>query len=261
MTDISDKLYISTIADDAAETAREYGLGLEIAEFTTAFNMDEDFKTWNDKTLDNMKGVERFIFHAPFNELCPAAIDPLIAGVAKVRYNQAYDLMTKYGVNTMIVHSGFMPDLYDEGWFTEKSIGFWKNFLAGKPAGFKLFIENTFERSPGIMSRIIRAVRDQRFGMCLDIGHTEATGKGVPLIEWVEQTIPLIRHVHLHNNYGESDSHNALCDGNIDVAAAIGAITEAAPDATFTIEARHAKTSAEWLRAGGFLQRVGQANE
>ena len=37
------KFYLSTIAPDAAPLAREHGLGLEIAEFCTAWNMDEKF--------------------------------------------------------------------------------------------------------------------------------------------------------------------------------------------------------------------------
>ena len=35
--------YLSTIAADAVRVAAEYGLGLEIAEYCTAWNMDERF--------------------------------------------------------------------------------------------------------------------------------------------------------------------------------------------------------------------------
>lgn len=38
-----DKIYISTTASDAAEVARRWGLGIEIAEFCTAWNMDDKF--------------------------------------------------------------------------------------------------------------------------------------------------------------------------------------------------------------------------
>ena len=38
-----DKIYISTTASDAAEVARRWGLGLEIAEYCTAWNMDDEF--------------------------------------------------------------------------------------------------------------------------------------------------------------------------------------------------------------------------
>ena len=38
-----EKIYLSTIAPDASRIAREYGFGLEIAEYCTAWNMDEKF--------------------------------------------------------------------------------------------------------------------------------------------------------------------------------------------------------------------------
>ena len=37
------RFYLSTISPDAPETARPYGLGREIAEYCTAYNMDERF--------------------------------------------------------------------------------------------------------------------------------------------------------------------------------------------------------------------------
>ena len=43
MGDLREILYLSTTAEDAPELARENGLGLEIAEFCTASNMDRDY--------------------------------------------------------------------------------------------------------------------------------------------------------------------------------------------------------------------------
>ena len=40
MKDLRERLYISTTAEDAPALAREHGLGLEIADFCTAYNMD-----------------------------------------------------------------------------------------------------------------------------------------------------------------------------------------------------------------------------
>ena len=37
---IGERLYVSTVASDAPETAEEFGLGLEIADFCTASNLD-----------------------------------------------------------------------------------------------------------------------------------------------------------------------------------------------------------------------------
>ena len=254
MIDLAGKLYISTIADDAAGLALEYGLGLEITEFCTAYNMDVDFEKWDGIVRRKMRGIGRFTFHAPYNELCPAAIDPLVADVARTRYRQAYVLMRGYGINAMVAHAGFLPVLYHESWFVEKSAVFWKEFLSDKPADFRLYLENMLEPSPDMLCDIIGAVDDERFKLCLDIGHAANSGIDASIEKWIGRTLPYLGHVHLNNNHGDYDSHNALGDGNIDVRSAIRRIAGAAPDVTFTLESAAAGSSIDWLRANSFLR-------
>lgn len=253
MKRISDRLYISTIADNAGDIARERGCGLEIAEFCTAFNMDIDFSKWDKQVRDKMKGIDFFAFHAAFNELCPAAVDPMIVGVAKRRYRQAYDLMAGYGISAMIAHSGFVPLLYDKGWFAAKSVQFWREFISEKPDQFRLFIENVLEDSPDILLEIAGTINDDRLRLCLDIGHAAYMGKGIPVTEWAERMMPFLGHVHIHNNNGECDSHSAPGEGNADVAAVIRMVAEADPRVTYTIESSDGNRSVEWMEANGFL--------
>jgi len=253
MVNIAGRLYISTIADDAARLARDYGFGLEIAEFCTAFNMDTGVESWDRQVRGEMQGLHRFIFHAPFNELCPASIDPMIVEVTRKRYAKAFALMSGYGIDTMVAHSGFVPPLHDEGWFVEKSVLFWNDFLSDKPDGFKLYLENVLEGTPWMLREIACAIGDGRFGLCLDVGHAAIRGGGNPVAEWVDQMLPHLGHVHLHNNDGSQDTHNGPGDGAADVAAVIRRVTEAAPDATFTIETIAGKTSVEWIKSKGFL--------
>ena len=85
-----DRLYLSGIDGRAAELARENGLGLEIAAFCYAPNLED--RTVADAVRRDMAGVERFWFHAPFAELAPCAIDPLVRQVTEKRYRQAADL-------------------------------------------------------------------------------------------------------------------------------------------------------------------------
>jgi len=253
MASIADKLYISTIAEDAGQIASAHSLGLEIAEFCTAFNMDMDYPIWDAKVRASMIGVRRLVFHAPFNELCPAAVDPMIIDVSKKRYEQAYGVMSRYGIDVMIVHSGMLEFLYEKNWFIEKSIVFWKSFLVGKPDSFRLYIENVFESAPDVLIEIVRGIGDERCKLCLDIGHGALSGGASPLTAWVEVMAPLLSHVHVHNNYGERDSHNTPGDGSISVTAIMRLIMEKAPEATFTIEAVDAGASVDWLISEGFL--------
>jgi len=215
--------------------------------------MDVGFAQIDARVRDEMRGVGRFIFHAPFNELCPAAIDPLIVEVANRRYAQAYDLMCGYGIDKMVVHSGFVPMIYFDVWFKEKSIRFWQDFLSDKPDGFRIYLENVLESTPGMLCDIAAKVGDDRFRLCLDIGHVAHIVSDIPVTYWVKRMLPFLGHVHLHNNHGKRDTHNALGDGNTDIAAVIRMITESAPDATFTIESSDGRACVEWMKSNGFL--------
>lgn len=52
-----ERFYISTIDPNAADTAREYGLGLEIAEYCTAWNMDREFPETDAAVREKLEGV------------------------------------------------------------------------------------------------------------------------------------------------------------------------------------------------------------
>ena len=88
------RLYLSGIDGRAADLARENGLGLEIAAFCYAPNL-EDPAVLSAVRAD-MAGLHRFWLHAPFAELCPCAIDPLVRQVTARRYRQAIALTLLY---------------------------------------------------------------------------------------------------------------------------------------------------------------------
>ena len=246
--------YISTVATDAVETAKKYGFGLEIAEFCTALNMDIGFDYWDGVVREKMAGVDRFTFHAPFNELCPSAIDPLILEVAHKRYNQAYALMRGYGVNKMVVHSGYLPHVYFKDYFVERSVRFWREFLNDKHDDFSLCIENVLEDTPDILIRIVNEVSDSRMGICLDVGHANTVVSDKPVLEWIDEAAPFLSHVHIHNNYREYDNHNPVGDGLIDYVAAMESLLGKRPDVSVTIESLDAEKTASWLCENGFCK-------
>ena len=84
-----ERLYLSTIDPKAGDLARRYSLGVEIASFCTAQNMD-DHLSETEKTLQTaLAGISRRVLHGPFNELFPCAIDPRARALAAERYRQA----------------------------------------------------------------------------------------------------------------------------------------------------------------------------
>ena len=80
-----ERLYLSTIDRSAGNVARAYGLGIEIAEFCTAWNMDEHLAETEQGLKTTLTGISRRVLHGPFNELFPCAIDHKARELARMR--------------------------------------------------------------------------------------------------------------------------------------------------------------------------------
>jgi len=253
MKDISDRLYISTIADDCDELALKYGTGLELCEFCTAMNMDPPhFELWNGVVQERLLKAKRVIFHAPFSEIYPSAIDPRAVELAYDRLIQASELAMKYNVKRMVAHGGHLPNVYFPEWFHERSVLFWRRILQKLPDDFNIVIENVLEDRPERLMNVFLEVNDPRLGLCLDVGHTSASTE-IPVENWISCLGSNISHVHIHNNYGHEDRHLPLGEGNIDMDYVLTKILEISPNASFTIENRHAASSLEWLEEHGYI--------
>lgn len=237
--------YISTTASDADNTARQYHLGIEIAEYCTAWNMDEKFAETDAVVRRKIEGIPNRVLHGPFNELFPCAIDPKARQLAASRYRQAMELAKRYGATKVILHGGYNPWIYYPVWYMEQSILFWKDFLKDDP-DVEIVLENVLETEPDMLPDIIKGVDDARVRMCLDVGHVNAYSK-IPVMDWLEACAPYIRHFHIHNNDGSWDTHCALNQGNIPMRELLNRAEALCPDATFTLELMEAESSVRWL--------------
>jgi starch synthase (maltosyl-transferring) len=89
-------------------------------------------------------------------------------------------------------------------------------------AGIRLSIENTPDAGPGDFNRLFRylfkAYPDYLswVGMCLDVGHANLCGETrndyLKYMDMIDPAVP-INHVHMHENYGDYDSHLTLFTG------------------------------------------------
>ena len=241
-----DKIYLSTIASDAPIFAREYGLGLEIAEYCTAWNMDRRFEVVDPRVKDSLKGISRSILHAPVNELFPCAVDEKARELAAYRYRQAIELAKRYGSRKVVIHGGYTPWFYDPVWYVGQSITFWKEFLKTDP-GVEIVLENVLETRPDLIVDIVEGVDDPRLRMCFDVGHINAYSY-VPIVDWMEACAPWIGHIHINNNNGKEDQHYGLQEGTIPVKELLKRVDALCPDATVTLEMTEVKPSLDWLQ-------------
>ena len=246
------RLYLSGIDGRAAELARENGLGLEIAAFCYAPNLEDPAVL--SAVRSDMAGLDRFWFHAPFAELAPCAIDPLVRQVTEKRYRQAADLAQDLGVRRLIIHGGFVPQVYFPEWYVEQSVLFWRALLDKLPENMTVALENVMEPSPETLVQIASGVDDPRLGLCLDVGHANTCVSDTPPLEWIAPMSPWLRHVHLHSNVGDTDLHQALGEGSIPMEAVLDAVLRAAPEATFTIENQDCRPSLIWLAERGYIE-------
>ena len=240
-----ENVYLSTIASDAAPLAREHGLGLEIAEFCTAWNMDEKFTGVDGVVKKKLEGISLSTLHAPYNELFPCAIDKKARALAAERYRHAARLAKRYGATKLVIHGGYNPWIYFPVWYVEQSILFWKEFLQEDP-GVEIVLENVLETEPQWLLDIVKGVEDSRLKLCLDVGHVNAYSP-IPVMDWLSSWAPYLSHFHIHNNDTSRDQHNPLQEGTIPMKALLDRIDRLCPDATIALELLNAGSSVKWL--------------
>lgn len=249
---LQNRLYLSTIDPQAADLARQYGVGLELADFCYPPTLEDD--AVRAAVGQKMQGISHFWFHAPFGEFCACAIDPMVRDIAKLRYRQALDRALALGVRRIVIHGGFLPHVYFPEWYVEQSVIFWKEFLCEVPSDVTLALENVMEPSPDMLVAIAEGVNDPRFGLCFDAGHANTCISSVPPVQWLAPMQPWLRHVHLHNNQGKDDLHAALGSGSIDIVRFLDELQRLCPQATVTLENPDCAPSLAWLRQHGELE-------
>ena len=144
---------------------------------------------------------------------------------------------------------------YFKEWQAEKGAMFWETFMADKPADFNICIENVLEDEPFMLADMMSRIKDSRIGICLDTGHANAmTSAGVSIDDWVRVLSPYIRHFHLHNNDGYSDSHSSFDEGTIDMKHLLDTIEKnCRGNLTFTVEARQCAECLAWLKKHKYI--------
>ncbi len=240
------KLYLSTIDQRAGDLARKCGLGVEIAAYCTAWNMDDKFCQMDSQVRRDIAQVPRRILHGPYNELHPCAIDPKARELAALRYGQAVALARNYQCSKVVIHGGYVPNVYYPCWYTRQSIDFWLDFMQQVPDTVQIVLENVLEEEPEMLLEIVQGVNDPRLRLCLDVGHANVYSK-VPPLTWLDTLGAWITHFHIHNNSGSRDSHNALDQGNIPIKEILDRSARLCPGASYTLEITDAEPSVGML--------------
>lgn len=186
----------------------------------------------------SMAGVRPRI-HAPFFDLNPGALDPLIRDVTFKRLSQTLDIAKKVNADLIVIHPGVdkwrYPNLQDT--WRDNAADFFPGLIS-VAASFqcRLAIENIYEESPLTLVELVDTLDSQWFGHCYDVGHWHLFGKR-PMAEWLNAIGPKLFHLHLHDNHGRADEHLPVGDGTIDFSSLQHFLSQRNDNISATLEA------------------------
>jgi len=156
--------------------------------------------------------------HAPFWDLAPGSLDPLIRQVTSLRLHQFFDLVSIFEPVQIVCHTGYDPSHHQgqtEFWL-DKSLALWEPLIIrAENSKVPILLENVWENDPGFHLGLLRQIDSPWFGFCLDVGHQNSFSE-TDLQTWVRSLADYLRELHLHDNDGTCDAHLPIGQGNID---------------------------------------------
>lgn len=160
----------------------------------------------------------RTSLHAPFADLNPGALEPLVLAATERRFAQTLDVAAELEAGMIVFHPGFDRWKYgglDHLWL-ERNLSFWPS-LIDRAARLEcpMALENIFEERPDTLLELLDRLDSPWLGHCFDVGHWHLFGK-VSLADWFARLGPRMIHLHLHDNRGRGDDHLPPGDGKID---------------------------------------------
>lgn len=191
--------------------------------------------------------------HAPFFDLNPGALDPLIRQVSVHRLVQSLDLAEALQARLIVVHPGVddwrYPGLQSE-WLALASESLRPLVTRASDIQCHLALENIYEGAPQTLCALVEAIDSPWFGHCFDIGHWRLFGK-TSLDEWLAAIGNRLLHLHLHDNHGMADEHLPVGDGTIDFELFFSLLRHSSTVPSVTLEAHspaHLERSLRYLR-------------
>lgn len=154
--------------------------------------------------------------HGAFLDIAIHSSDARIRQISDQRMRQSMNIAKNLGIRGVIFHTNLIANFYDkiyrQNWL-EKNLAYFSALAAEYP-DIEIFIENMFDLEPDMFAAFGEAAKNcPTLHLCLDVAHANLSHSS--LKEWMELAHPYIRHIHINDNDGHFDLHQAVGQGNI----------------------------------------------
>jgi sugar phosphate isomerase/epimerase len=216
---------------------RQHRYDLEI--YVSAAALDQITKPDLEKLIERLDWRPALTLHAPFLDLNPGALDPLVRSATQVRFRQFLNVAAIVKPRAAVFHAAYDKWRYNgqqEIWLNN-SIDTWQMVMeTTSKIGLRVAVENVFDDNPEALQMLMEKISSPDFGFCFDTGHFNLFSS-VPMERWFEMLGNRLVEVHLHDNEGAADSHWAIGRGAVDFEKFFSLMSSRAPLPVFTIEA------------------------
>jgi len=175
--------------------------------------------------------------HAPFFDLVPGALDAKILAVTREKLKCTFDLIDIFKPQAIICHLNFESNKHGykvDDWFANALETFRQLLTMAAANQTTMALENTYETEPSQHLRMMKALNSPYAKICLDTGHLLAFAK-CPWQDWLP-ALPWVGHLHLHDNHGATDTHQAIGYGNFDFSGFFAALAQHKIQPRLTLE-------------------------
>lgn len=224
----------------------KYDCGIESFDFNCRENTLSD-EVLIEKLKTKYKQINSI--HGPYKGLDYSSEDKRIVEKTYEAYSRFHDIALALTCKRIIVHNMCCMEDNESGY--QRSVLFWKRYLA-EHKGVQYCLENIIDKSPALLIRLHDEIDSDALKICLDVGHVNVEA-GNEVVDWIRLLGSRIAHVHLHNNDGSADAHNALGDGTIDMLATLRMLQTVLPKEYWNLETSQLEASFLWLEENGFI--------
>ena len=206
-------------------------LGLNYVEILHQYPNDEiDTDLLNSYDLN-------YTIHSPIVNINIASLNRAIRKTSIDEIKKSIDIANKIDSNIVVVHPGNIPFLgrdFEDHIYNLADEAFKELGEYGEDLGVTATIENmpSFEGFMYTnMNQLNNTLEEHDLYMTLDIGHGYHSGHSPN-----EMYFDRVKHIHIHDNFGDDDSHLALGEGSIDLKHIIQTYESKSYDGIYMIE-------------------------